>query len=143
MEYQKITNLLDNVPHQPTKFRTKKWVEVNDDTRGTYDTDSQIKFKNLMLKPSSFDYSDAYILVSGSIEIQNTETAAAPNNRKNVIIKNCALFTDCISEINNIQIDGAKDIDGVMSMYNLTLIWVDFLGVHFEVGGSKITCLPV
>ena len=49
MEYQKITNLLDNTPNQPTKFRTKYWVEVNDDTRGTYNTDSQIKFKNSKL----------------------------------------------------------------------------------------------
>ena len=130
------------IPHQSTKFRTKKWVEVNDDTRGTYDTDSQIKFKNSMLKSSSFDYSDAYILVSGSVEIQNTGMAAVPNNRKNIIIKNCAPFTDCISEINNIQIDDDKDINGVMSMYNLTLIWVGFLGVGFEVRGSKITpCL--
>ena len=49
MEYQKITNLLDNTPNQPTKFRTKYWVEVNDDTRGTYNTDSQIKFKTSKL----------------------------------------------------------------------------------------------
>ena len=49
MEYQKITNLLDNTPKQPTKFRTKYWVEVNDDTRGTYNTDSQIKFKTSKL----------------------------------------------------------------------------------------------
>ena len=49
MEYQKITNLLHNTPKQPTKFRTKYWVEVNDDTRGTYNTDSQIKFKTSKL----------------------------------------------------------------------------------------------
>ena len=49
MEYQKITNLLDNTPNQPTKFRTKYWVEVNDDTRGTYNTDKQIKFKTSKL----------------------------------------------------------------------------------------------
>ena len=41
MEYQKI-NLLGNSPNQPTKFRAKNWVEINDDTRGTYNTDSQI-----------------------------------------------------------------------------------------------------
>ena len=49
MEYQKITNLLDNAPNQPTKFRTKKWVETNDDSRGTYNTNSQIKFKTSVL----------------------------------------------------------------------------------------------
>ena len=43
MEYQKIINLLDNTPNQPTKFRTKVWVDINDDSRGTYNTNSQIK----------------------------------------------------------------------------------------------------
>ena len=50
MEYQKITNLLDNTPNQPTKFRTKNWVEINDESRGTYNTNSQIKFKNFNVK---------------------------------------------------------------------------------------------
>ena len=48
MEYQKIINLLDNAPNQPAKFRTKNWVEVNDDVRGMYNTISQIKFKTSM-----------------------------------------------------------------------------------------------
>ena len=42
MEYQKIINLLDNTPNQPTKFRTKKWVKTNDGSRGTYNTNNQI-----------------------------------------------------------------------------------------------------
>ena len=54
-----------------------------------------------MFKSSLCDYSDVYILVSGTIEIPNRGTAEAPNNRKNIIIKNCAPFTDCINEINN------------------------------------------
>ena len=48
MEYQKITNLLDNTPNQTTKFKTKNWVEINDEERGTYSTNSQIKFKTSM-----------------------------------------------------------------------------------------------
>ena len=44
MEYYKVINLLDNAPNQPSKFRTKNFVEVNDDSQGTYDTNSQIKF---------------------------------------------------------------------------------------------------
>ena len=52
MEYQKIINLLDNTPNQPIKFRTENWVEINDDTRGTYKTNSQIRFKTSMLKSS-------------------------------------------------------------------------------------------
>ena len=49
MEYQKITNMSDNTPNQLTKFRTRYWVEINDDTRGTFNTNSQIKFKTSML----------------------------------------------------------------------------------------------
>ena len=59
MGYQKIINLLENAPNQPTKFRTKNWVEINDDSRGTYNINSQIKFKILVLKSSLCDYSDA------------------------------------------------------------------------------------
>ena len=104
MEYQKITNLLDNTPNQPTKFRTKKWVEINDDAHGTYNTNSQIKFKSSMLKSSLCNYSDAYILGSGNITVAAL-AAGREYNDKNVIFKNCAPFTDCISEINNMQVD--------------------------------------
>ena len=69
MEYQKIINLLENTTNQATKFRTKNWIEINDDSRGTYNTNIQIKFKTSMLRTSLCDYSDAYILVSGTITI--------------------------------------------------------------------------
>ena len=114
MKYQKIINLLDNTPNQPSKFKTKNWVEINDESHGVYNIGSQIKFKTSMLRSSLCEYSDAYILVKGTITVPNARTAATPNNRnKKVIIKNCAPLTDCISEINN------KDIDVVMPMYNL------------------------
>ena len=64
-----MINFLDNTPNQPSKFRTKSWVEINDDTRGTYNTNSQIKFKTSILKSSLCDYSDAYILVIGTITV--------------------------------------------------------------------------
>ena len=64
-------------------------------------------------------YSDAYILVVGTIEIPNTGTATAQNNKKNIIIKNFVPFTDCISETNNTQIDNAKDIDMIVPMYRI------------------------
>ena len=122
MEYQKIANLIDdNTLNQSSKFRTRNWVEINDELRGVYNVNSQIKFKTTMLKSSLCDYSDAYILVKGTIDVNNTaaQGAAANNTNKKVIIKNCAPFTNCISEINNTQIDNAKDIDIVMPMYNL------------------------
>ena len=59
MEYKKIINLLENKSNQPTKFRTKKGFEINDDTRETFNKDSQIKFRNILLKLSLSDYSDA------------------------------------------------------------------------------------
>ena len=113
--------MLDNVSNQPSKFRTKNWAEINDDSGGTYNTNKQIKFKTITLKSSLCDYSDTYILVKGTLEVGDTSAAgaAANNTNKKVILKNCAPFTNCISEINNMQIDDAKDIDIVMPMYNL------------------------
>ena len=121
MEYQKIANLIDESRNQPSKFRTRNWVEINDESRGAYNVNSQIKFKTTMLKSSLCDHNDAYILVKGTISANNTAAAgaAANNTNKKVIFKNCAPFTNCISEINNTQIDNAKDIDIVMPMYNL------------------------
>ena len=79
MEYQKIINLLDNAPNQPTRFRTKNWVEINNDSRGTYNTNSQIKFKASMLKSSLCGYSDVWILVNRTIAVLNTKTQEVPN----------------------------------------------------------------
>ena len=123
MEYQKIANLIDGTSNQPSKFRTKNWVKINDESRGTYNVGSQIKFKTAMLKSSLCDYSDAYILVNGKITIAGAGNDAAARQAderdKGLVFKNCAPFFNCISESNNTQIDNAKDIDIVMPMYNL------------------------
>ena len=113
--------MLDNAVNQPSKFRTKNWVEKNDESRGTYSVNRQINFKTSMLRSSLCDYSDAYILVKGNITVNNTAAADADanNTNKKVIFKNCAPFTNCISKINNTQIDNAEYIDIVMPMYNL------------------------
>ena len=113
--------MLDDASNQPSKFKTKNWVEINDELRGTYNINSQIKFKTTMLKSSLCDYSDAYILAKGTITVNNTADAdaGANNTNKKLIFKNCAPFTNCISEINNIQVDNAKDLDIIMPMYNL------------------------
>ena len=92
MEYQKIIKLLDNTANQPAKFRTKNWVEINDDSHENYNTNSQIKFKISMLKSSLCDYSHGNILVSGTITVPNTGAAANPNSRKNMIIKLCSIY---------------------------------------------------
>ena len=59
MEYQKIINLLDNIPNEPFKFRTRNWVEINDESRGTYNASNQIKFKTSMIRSNLCDYIDA------------------------------------------------------------------------------------
>ena len=101
--------MLDKTPNQPSKFRTQNWVEINYDAGGTYNTNSQIKFKNSMLKSSLCDYIDAYILFKGTITIAQVPVPPAnpDNNNKEVVFKNCVPFTDCISEINNTQTDNA------------------------------------
>ena len=90
--------MLDNTPYQPTKFRTKNWFKVNDDACETYNNNSQIKFETFILKSSLHDYIDAYKLVSGAITDPDTGTAAVSSNRKNIITKNCAPFTNCMSK---------------------------------------------
>ena len=121
MEYQKIANLRDDASNQSYKFRTKNWVEIHDESRGTYN--SQIKFKTTMLKSSLWDYSDVYILDKGKIKVtgagDNAAARQSDERDKGVAFKISAIFTNCLSEIKNTQTDNAKDIDTVMPMYNL------------------------
>ena len=121
MESQKIANLSNGESNKPSKFRTRNWIEINDESRGAYPVNKQIKFKTPMLRSSLCDYADAYILVKRNITVNNTaaEGAAANNAVKKVIFKSCAPFTNCISKISYTQIDNAEYIDIVMSMYNL------------------------
>ena len=122
MEYQKIANLLDIGSNQPSKFRTRNWVEINYESRGTY-TSNDIKFKTTMLRSNLCDYADAYILVKGTITITGAGDDDAAKwldeRNKGVIFRNCASFTTCISRMNNTDIDNAQDINIVMPMYNL------------------------
>ena len=98
-------------------------IKINDQSRGVYNINSDIRFKTTLLKSSLCNYSDAYILVKEKITVTGTgDTAAnrqADERNKGVIFKNYAPFINCKSKINNIKIDNAKDIDIVMPMYNL------------------------
>ena len=134
MEYEKIANLLKDGSNKPSNFKTRNWVEINDDVRRIYSPNKQIRFKTWMLRSSLCDYSDAYILLKGSMAVNNTaaDGAAANNNNKKVIFKNCALFTNCISKIDNTQIDNAEYIDKVMPMYNL----LEFSDNYSKTSGS-------
>ena len=123
MEYQEIANLLDSASNQPSKCRTRNWIEINDESRGTY-TGNDIRFKTTMLRSNLCDYADAYILIKRTIIITGSwnddATKRADERDKDVTFKDCAPFTRCISRINNTDIDNAhNDNDIVMSMYNL------------------------
>ena len=74
-----------------------------------------------MLKLSLSDYSDVCILAKETITIPGKSVAEDPGINRNtkVILKNCAPFSDCIREINNIRVDNARDVDAVVPMYNL------------------------
>ena len=126
----------DASSNQPSKFKTKNWVELNDESRGTYNVNSQIKLKTTMLKSSVCDYSDAYVLAKGKITItgEGDDAAArqADERDKGVAFKDCAPFTNCISETNNTQIDNCKDIDIIMPMYNL----IEYSDNHSKTSGS-------
>ena len=118
-----MINLLDNTANQPSKFRTRNWLEIDDESRGKYES-SSVKFKTLMIRSDLYGYSDAYILVSGTINItkagdDDNAKKKTDERNKGVVFKNCALFTNCISRINNGQINNAEYIDVVMPMYNL------------------------
>ena len=121
MECQKIINFLDDTTNQPPEFRTRNWVEINDESQGMYNVSNQVKFNNSVIRSNLSDYSDACIHGEGAINVPNTGIAPALNNRnKQLIFKNCSPFVTCIREINNTQVDDAHDIHVVMPMYNLT-----------------------
>ena len=109
--------MLDNTPNQPSKFRTKNWVERDDRSYGTFSTGSQIKFKTSMIRSSLCDYSGTYILVKGTIIYNNNNKK---NYNKEVRCKNCA------------PLDCAKEIDVVLPMYNL----VEYSDNYSKTSGS-------
>ena len=79
MEYQKIANLLDSASNQLSKFRTRNWVEINDESRGPY-TSNDIKFKTTILRSNLCDYGGAYILIKGTMTITGAGNDDAQNN---------------------------------------------------------------
>ena len=123
MEYQKMINSLDNASNQPSKFRTKNRVKIIDNSRGTCNTNSHIKFKMTMLKSSFYDYSNGYILVKGRITITGegkSVGARQPDERnRRVMFTNFIPFTNFLSKIDNTQIDNGEGLDLVLPMYSL------------------------
>ena len=118
MEYQKITNLLGTTLDEMPRFITKKWVVVHDQSGSAddrYKPSKQIRFKTSMLRSDLCDYSDAYIVVKGTITV--TRLGSIMYDKK-LAFKNNALFVCCILKTNNTLIDNAEDLDIVMPRYN-------------------------
>ena len=113
MEYQKIMNLLDNAPNQLSKFKTKNGIEINDQSRGVYNVNSNMRFKTTVLRSNLCHYSDAYIGAGA-----DAAERQADERDKEAIFKNCALLMNCETEIYNTETDNAKDINIVMLMFN-------------------------
>ena len=117
MEFNKINNLLGPAHDKVPRFITKKWIEVQSQSRSTYNTSKPIRFKTSMLRSDLCDCSDAYVWVKGKIIVTD------PNNNANfdrrLTLKNNAPFTSCISKINDKLVENAEDLDIAMPMYNL------------------------
>ena len=117
MEYQKIINLLDTTSDNVPRFNTKKWMEVHDQSGGIYQINKQVRFKTSMLRSQLCDYSNAYIVVKGTINVTD------PNNDifdKKLAVKNNAPFISCIRKISNTLVNNSEDFDTVMPVYSLT-----------------------
>ena len=126
MEHDKINNLVlseDNESEKLSKFITRQYIEVSS-LSNTYNENKSIRFKTPMLRSNLCDYSDAYILVKGTITVtapgvnNNADNIGDKRNRP-LILKNNAPFVSCITRINGKLIEDADDLDIVMSMYNL------------------------
>ena len=74
MEHQKITNLLGNIPHKVPRFITKKWIEVDDQSRKAYNSNKSIRYTTSMLRSDLCDYSDAYIVITETIAVTNSRS---------------------------------------------------------------------
>ena len=126
MEHDKINNLLlseDNESKQLSKFVTREYVGVSS-LSNTYNENKSIRFKIPMLRSNLCDYSDAYILVKGTITVtapgvnNNADNIRDKRNRP-LILKNNAPFASCITRINGELIEDADDLDIVIPIYNL------------------------
>ena len=118
MEYQRIRNLLGNIPDKVPLFITKKWIKVHDQSGETYNTNKKIRFITSVLRSDLCDISDAYIVVKGIVTVSADETDRDEMNRQ-VILKNNAPFIFCISKINGVLVENEEDLDIGMPMYNL------------------------
>ena len=95
-----------------SKFVTRKWNILNDHSKTNYNATNEIVYNTEILKSNLHDYYHSCILVRGDITV-----TAAPQTQ--VVFKNCAPFTKCISKTDGTSINNAENLDLVMQTYNL------------------------
>ena len=113
MKIQKIVSFSNSSENEYQKCETKKWCVIDSESKSAYSHKNRIKFLKAFFESSLCDYSDAYVLVAGSIAV------VGANNNTKVAFRNCAPFRKCRTEINEIFIDEAENINIAMPMYNL------------------------
>ena len=142
MRTQKIVNLLGDASNESSKFATRKWYVINGQNSTDYVEGSEdgttVKLETKVIKSNLYDYSDAYILVTGDI----TPSGGVGNTR--VVFKNCAPFTKCITHINDEHVAGANNPDIIMPMYNVIEYSDNYLGTsgsswQFERDEASVT----
>ena len=130
MQTHKIAHLLGDVDNESSKLATRKWYIINDQSNTDYgngdENSATVKFETKVIKSNLYDYSDAYILVTGDIRV------TGGNKNTKVAFKNCAPFTKCVTHINDEHVDDADNLDIVMSMYNL----IEFSENYSDTSGS-------
>ena len=141
MENYKISNLL----HDSTvlKFVRKKWIEVNDLSSSQYSVNKNITFKTSMLRSDFCGYSNAYMIVKGTITVKGNNNANKRN--KKLIFKNNSPFRSCISKISNALINNARDLDIVMPIYilleyseNYFITWISLWNYYRDEANDSV-----
>ena len=95
---------------------TRKWIELNVLSNGQYSLHKNITFKTPLIRS---DYSYMYIVVKGTIDLLAAATKENDKGQKEVMLRNNAPFTSCISKINNTFKEISEDLDIAMPMYTL------------------------
>ena len=112
---------MNDSSYEESKFATKKWYVIDSQTaKGKYDQNNSIKFETESITS----------LVTG-------DTTVAANNNTNVAFKNCAPFSTCKTEINDVFVDEANHIYIAMHIYNLVECSDNYSGTSGVYGNLK------
>ena len=137
METQKIVNLLYGSDDENSKFATKKWYVIDNESEGNYSHENPIKGLTKSMDSSLCDCSDGYILVTGDVAVKKRNNDNTNNiditQATQVVFENCAPFNKCLTEINETFVDDADFINITLPMYNL----IEYSDKYSDTSGSS------